>query len=416
MGIPIVLGKFPFHGAMTEKHPHNGMAKCRLVKQGLPPGSCLVKVGDDQRPACRATLRYENGKPKRLITSVHLSRPENYLSIYQSGCNFSCRKCHSWYFSKEAEGTWYSSEDILEKCMEYETLVTLREPRQRATAWHAQETCRCCGSCVTRGRRSDACPGDLDPEAILLSLQGLGPARNIVAFTGGDVTCCPEFYEECARLIKTHTDLWVLIETNGYGLTPRNLDRLQISGVDAFWLDIKAYAAGTHKWLTGCGNVHILKLPEEMLSRGFTLEVLSLYIPDLVESDELAKIARSLSEVDPAIPFTILAFFPEHRMKDFRSPTTREMVDAYRSVKSTGLTNIRLGNLGVFVRNDDDLEYLTANIEGNALLLKKFHAMLGSPLTLHRTEAFMAKAFRGDAVVNLPRALNNDGHESLRLA
>jgi pyruvate-formate lyase-activating enzyme len=35
-----------------------------------------------------------------------------------------------------------------------------------------------------------------------------------VAFTGGDVMCCPEFYGECARLIKANTDLWVLLETN----------------------------------------------------------------------------------------------------------------------------------------------------------------------------------------------------------
>jgi len=326
-----------------------------------------VKADGDHRPACQTTLKYENEKPQRLITSVHLLRPENYLSIYQSGCNFSCRKCHSWYFSKEADGAWYSPEDILEKSMEYETLVTLQEPREKATAWHAQETCRCCGSCITRGRRSRSCPGSLQPDTILLSPQGFGPARNIVAFTGGDVTCCPEFYEECARLIKTHTNLWVLIETNGYGLTPQNLDRLQISGVDAFWLDIKAHDADKHKWLTGCSNAHILKLPGEMLKRGFTLEVLSLYIPDLVEGDELETIALDLSAVDPSIPFTILAFFPEHRMKKFRSPTTEEMIDAYRKVKSTGLKNIRLGNLGVFVRSDEDLDFLMASIDGNAL-------------------------------------------------
>ena len=71
--------------------------KCRLKKQGFPPGSCLVEAGGKRRLACRATLKRDSGGPRRLITSVHLSRPENYLSITQSGCNFSCRKCHSWY-------------------------------------------------------------------------------------------------------------------------------------------------------------------------------------------------------------------------------------------------------------------------------------------------------------------------------
>jgi pyruvate formate lyase activating enzyme len=340
--------------------------KCQLKKQGFAPGSCLVKVDGKRKLACQATLKHEKEVVYRLITSVHLSRPENYLSIYQSGCNFSCRKCHSWYFSKVQDGSWYTPEDILKKTMEYQELVNLEEPRERATAWHAQETCRCCGSCVTRGLRSSTCPGVLDPASILFSPQGFGPARNIVAFTGGDVTCCPEFYEECAHLIKAQTKLWILIETNGYGLTPPNLDRLKVSGVDAFWLDIKAHDAEKHRWLTGCSNERILRLPGEILKRGFTLEVLSLYIPKLVESDELERIGRDLSDVDIAIPFTILAFFPEHQMKDHRSPNTKEMVAAYRKVKSTGLKNIRLGNLGVFARTDEDWDYLTANVDRNA--------------------------------------------------
>ena len=334
-------------------------SKCHLTKQGFIPGSCLVRVDGKQQPACKATLKYEKVNIHRLITSVHLSRPENYLSIYQSGCNFSCRKCHSWYFSKVKDGSWYTPEDILKKCMEYEKSVTHEEPRERATAWHAQETCRCCGNCVISGMRPSSCPNVLDKEAIRLSPQGFGPARNIIAFTGGDLTCCPEFYEKCVRLIKAQTNLWVLIETNGYGLTLQNLDRLQASGVDAFWLDIKAYDDKKHKWLTGCSNEHILKLPEEIIEREFTLEVLSLYIPTLVESDELEQIARDLSAVNPAIPFTILAFFPEYQMKDFRKPSPKEMVETYTKVKSTGLKNIRLGNLGVFIETDEDRDYVT---------------------------------------------------------
>ena len=339
---------------------------CRIKKQGFSPGSCRVKVDENHQPACQATLRYQNNQLSRLITSIHLSRPENYLSIYQSGCNFSCRKCHSWYFTKQKDGTWTTPAEILQQAIDYENSVTLMEPRTKATAWHAHDTCRCCGRCVMYGRQSSSCPGILQPETIVLSPQGFGPARNIVAFTGGDVTCCPEFYSECAKLIKTHTKLWVLIETNGYGLTGPNLDALQNSGVDAFWLDIKAYDSEKHQWLTGCSNERILRLPEEILKRGFVLEVLSLYIPGLVEADDLERIARSLNRVDPTIPFTILAFFPEYRMKDFKGPKVKEMVEAYQRVKATGLQNIRLGNLGVFASSERDRQYLTAHVDRGA--------------------------------------------------
>jgi len=294
-----------------------------------------------------------------LISAVHLSRPENYLSIYQSGCNLACRKCHSWYFAKVKKGRWYSPRDILQAAKHYDETVTLFEPRRRATAWHAQESCRCCGACIIHGRPSKLCPRQLTPEQILCSPQGFGPARNIVAFTGGDLTCRPEFYAQCAALIKAHTRLWTLIETNGYGLTAHHLNLLQAHGVDAFWLDIKAWDDKTHRWLTGCTNKSILKLPAEILRRGFVLEVLSLYIPEVVACDQLEQIARHLATVDTRIPFTLLAFFPEHRMGNYRSPTTSEMIAAYERVKDAGLENVRLANLGVFVKTDADRRLLT---------------------------------------------------------
>ena len=340
--------------------------ECHLKKQGFTAGSCAVEAEGKRQLACQATLKNVNGEIHRLITSVHLSRPENYLSIYQSGCNFSCRKCHSWHFSKVKDGTWYSSEDILDAALKYDKTVTQFEPRSRATAWHAHDACRCCGSCVTRQKPSAFCPGVLEPEQIVLSPQGFGPARNIVAFTGGDITCCPEFFAKCARLIKKQTALWVLIETNGYGLTPQNLDVLKESGVDAFWLDIMAFDAATHKWLTGCDNDRILKLPREIIRRGFVLEVLSLFIPGRVEADDLENIARILAAADANIPFTILAFFPEYKMKDHASPTVFEMVDAYERVKAVGLKNIRIGNIGVFARSEADQAYLMENVDPGA--------------------------------------------------
>ena len=332
--------------------------ECALKKQGLAQGSCSVRDGELKAPACQTTLREDSDGLRRLINTIHLSRPENYLSIYQSGCNMSCRKCHSWSFSKVKEGEWYRPEDILQAAKEYEKNVTLFEPREQATSWHAQNSCRCCSSCVTQGRSSDACPGLLEPGQIVLSPQGFGPARNIVAFTGGDLTCRPEFYAQCASLIKANTRLWMLIETNGYGLTAQNLEVFKNYGVDGFWLDIKAWDDGVHRWLTGCTNQHILELPSQILKSGFVLEVLSLYIPEVVDCDQLQKIAAHLAAVDTSIPFTILAFFPEHRMGSYRSPTTSEMIRAYESAKSAGLDHVRLGNLGVFVKTDEDYQLL----------------------------------------------------------
>ncbi|MBP1700483.1 MAG: Radical domain protein, partial [Deltaproteobacteria bacterium] len=59
--------------------------KCNLIKQGYPQGNCFVEIEQGKALACEATLKKTDNGLLRLISAVHLSRPENYLSIYQSG-------------------------------------------------------------------------------------------------------------------------------------------------------------------------------------------------------------------------------------------------------------------------------------------------------------------------------------------
>jgi pyruvate-formate lyase-activating enzyme len=114
--------------------------------------------------------------------------------------------------------------------------------------------------------------------------------------------------------------------------------------------------------LTGCFNRNILKLPEEIIKRGFVLEVLSLYIPHLIETPQLKKIAQLIFDVDPEIPFTILAFFPEYQMKKYKSPKVSEMVVAYNEVKAVGLYNVRLGNTGIIASSEEDRHFLKEKV------------------------------------------------------
>ena len=335
---------------------------CELIKQGFEQGSCQVfdfKTGA-WRKACEASLTYEHGTPYRLIHAILLSRPEHYLSIYQSGCNFSCLKCHSWQFTQHAVGEWMSPDDLVREVENYLSAYEITfVPREHATSWHAHELCKGCGSCIMTGKRSKNCPEALATDKIELSPQGLGPARNIIAFTGGDLACQPGFYVKCAELIKGLPEtVWILLETNGYGLTPHNLDLFQQAGIDSFWLDIKAYDDRVHRKLTGVSNTHILELPEVIKARDFVLEVLALYIPGWVETDQIAHIAKLLAAVDEAIPFTILAFFPEHKLLEVPTPDLRQMVNAYNAAKDAGLRNVKLGNVHLFVKTREDYKML----------------------------------------------------------
>jgi pyruvate-formate lyase-activating enzyme len=337
--------------------------KCHLVEQGYKPGSCLTQIKDGQKKACDVTLKQDAKQWYRLIKSAHLSRPEHYFSIYQSGCNHTCLKCHSWEFTQKAVGKWLSAEKIGLIAREYEKAVTVWEPRERSTMWHATDLCRSCGSCMFYNTKGFLCPEILEPEKIVFSPQGFGPARNIMAFTGGDLSCCVDFYCRAAEEIKKNCrNMWVLIESNGYGLTPQNLGRLRRSGVDSFWLDIKAFDEDVYTKLCGTTNEWILKAPAEVVKMGFVMEVLTLFIPGWVEDDQIKKTARLIAEVDNEIPMTVLAFFPEYRMKNTKPPTLDDMVRVFKNVREIGLRNVKLGNCGVFAKSNKDWEYLLQEI------------------------------------------------------
>ncbi|MBS7287302.1 MAG: radical SAM protein [Candidatus Freyarchaeota archaeon] len=333
-----------------------------MVRQGYEPGDCMVEMPDGSfKPACKGTLRREGDVWCRLIRAAHLSRPEDYFSIYQSGCNHGCLKCHSWDFSRKYSGFWASTDELAEMAAEYEGVVTVWEPRERATMFHATDLCHHCGMCIVYGVRGRLCPRKLRREQVILSPQGYGPARNIVSFTGGDVVCQAGFYAEAAEKIKREcSNMWVLIETNGYGLTPENLDVLASGGVDSFWLDIKAYDEDVYRRLCGTTNKWILKAPELIVDMGFVLEVLTLYIPGWVEREQIVRVAELLHDVDPEIPFTILAFFPAYKLTNVRSPNLMEMVSTYLAVKDAGLRNVKLGNCHVFAKSQRDWDTLIA--------------------------------------------------------
>ena len=186
-----------------------------------------------------------------------------------------------------------------------------------------------------------------------------GPARNIISFTGGDLACQPEFYVEASKEIKSlDRNLWVIFETNGYGLSPKNLDLFRDAKIESFWLDIKSYDDNFNRNLTGASNKWVLKLPAEIVERCFVLEVSSVYIPSWVEIDQIGEIAELLAQIDSKIPYAIVEFFPEYKLKHAPYPNFQQMITSFEAAKDAGLKNVKLGNIGIFVKNMEEYKML----------------------------------------------------------
>ena len=67
-----------------------------------------------------------------------------------------------------------------------------------------------------------------------------------------------------------------------------------------------------------------------------------------------------IAEIDPSIPFSILAFFPEYKLQNVPRPTLMQMLKSSFAVKDIGLKNIRLGNVGIFAKTQDEWNTLLA--------------------------------------------------------
>ena len=62
--------------------------------------------------------------------------------------------------------------------------------------------------------------------------------------------------------------------------------------------------------------------------------------------------------MDSRIPYAIIAFLPGHKLEHVPSPNFQQMIEAFEATKDAGLKNVRLGNLGRFVKNKRDYETL----------------------------------------------------------
>lgn len=114
--------------------------------------------------------------------------------------------------------------------------------------------------------------------------------------------------------------------------------------------DLKAYNEDLHRALTSASNLRTLEnfrtAAERALSRcDHALVVAStLLVPGYVDAQEVALIARFIAEINPDIPYALLAFFPHFYMHDLPTTSVEHARAAVSAAREAGLSNVRLGN------------------------------------------------------------------------
>jgi pyruvate formate lyase activating enzyme len=120
--------------------------------------------------------------------------------------------------------------------------------------------------------------------------------------------------------------------TNGY-FSRESLDAV-IPVMDAANVDLKSFREETYRKVCGAELRPVLDAIETMVRRGVWVEITTLLIPGLNDSEgELKDIARFILGLGPDLPWHISRFYPTYHMQD-RPPTA---TGAVKKARATGL-------------------------------------------------------------------------------
>ena len=222
------------------------------------------------------------------------------LAVFFTACSFNCLYCQNWTYRHSTFDPQY-----------------LR-PRDLAGSVDDRTSCIC---------YFGGDPGPQAPWALKASREALGRT--------GD------------RILR------ICWETNG-SVDPGYLDEMVQISLDTggcIKFDLKACNDNLHTALTGVSNrrtfQNFKRAAERIRERPDPplLIASTLMVPGYVDEEEVGAIASFIADLDTDIPYSLLAYHPQFRMRDL-PVTSREQAERCReAAEGAGLRKVRIGNV-----------------------------------------------------------------------
>ncbi len=223
----------------------------------------------------------------------------NSLSIASIGCNFNCLWCQNDDISQMPKGDIDRSAIVNEIGIE-------TEPEQ-----------------IVENAQKTMCPS--------------------ISYTYTEPTIFLEFALDTMKLAKKVglKNIWV---SNGY-FSKETLG-LIAPYLDAINIDLKGFSNENYLKYSGAKLSPVLENIKDVFSRGIHLEVTTLIIPGINDSEkELSDIAHFLSHVSNNLPWHISRFFPAYKMPNTQVTPIETLKKAEKIGKAAGLKYIYIGNI-----------------------------------------------------------------------
>ena len=190
---------------------------------------------------------------------------------------------------------------------------------------------------------------EVKPEEVVQ--EALDSGCESIAYTYNEPAINVEFVRDTARLAN-EKGLKNILVTNGY-FTEESLDYLTKEDlIDAMNVDLKSFRDETYRKycnaIQGVGPV--LETIKKAYNDGVHIELTTLVIPDLNDSDEeLKEIAEFIFSLDKKgeVPWHVSRFFPMFKFADGkRGPTDIKTMEKAKEIgEKSGLKKIYLGNV-----------------------------------------------------------------------
>jgi pyruvate formate lyase activating enzyme len=135
--------------------------------------------------------------------------------------------------------------------------------------------------------------------------------------------------------------------------TPEVLDRLR-PFVDLYKVDLKGYDDRRYRELGGV-LANVLRSLEDLLVRGFWVEVVTLVTPGFNDSDdELRAIARHIAGLRRDVPWHVTGFVPQYRMESTAPTPVATLARARAIGLAEGLRFVYTGNRPGAIEGGED--------------------------------------------------------------
>ncbi|MEN8198503.1 MAG: AmmeMemoRadiSam system radical SAM enzyme [Thermodesulfobacteriota bacterium] len=186
-------------------------------------------------------------------------------------------------------------------------------------------------------------PPGLERTAQQIVDSALAAGCRSISYTYVEPTIFFEFAHDCMVLAR-QKGLKNIFVSNGYMSKEAAAELAPV--LDAINIDLKSFSDEFYKTVCGARLQPVLDSIRRMYEAGVEVEVTTLIIPDLNNSDEeLKQIAAFLASVDPAIPWHVTGFYPSYKMMDRRSTTAADLDLARKIGAEAGLQHVYDGNL-----------------------------------------------------------------------